>query len=135
MEVQPKYPEKSRKITHKTNNTSTTAVQEASQMKIEHWDTQKYGDLSETALRQFLVAQGFSVTRYIYPPGTKFPEHHHSEEKIDAVIRGTFRIEMNGESLLLQAGDYVHIPKGCLHSAEVLGDETVISLDAVKLSV
>lgn len=35
-------------------------------------------------------------------------------------------------SVTLVAGDCLHVPKGMLHSAEVVGDESVISLDAVK---
>ena len=41
-------------------------------------------------------------------------------------------MSMNGETRILRAGDMVEVPQGVVHSAEVVGDEPVISLDAVK---
>jgi quercetin dioxygenase-like cupin family protein len=99
---------------------------------VEHWDVQRDGALSETAMRCKLEAKGFKVTRYVYPPATHFPEHSHAVDKIDAVLSGRFKLSMQGESVMLMAGDMLAIPRGVLHSAEVLGDEPVVSLDAVK---
>ena len=38
---------------------------------------------------------------------------------------------MGKDSVVLKARDFVHVPAGAEHSAEVVGDEAVISLDAV----
>ena len=73
-------------------------------MKVEHWDEGRDGPVSEAARRRKLQERGFSVSRYDYPPGTFFPDHTHG----------------------------VDVPRGVLHRAEVVGDETVVSLDAVK---
>ena len=56
-------------------------------------------------------------------------------DKIDGVLSGRFRMEMFGDSVVLQAGDLLVVPRGTVHSAEVVGNEVVMSLDAVKLSV
>ncbi|HEY6971416.1 MAG TPA: cupin domain-containing protein [Candidatus Angelobacter sp.] len=102
-------------------------------MRIEHWDPQKDGALSESAMRRKLEQLGFRVTRYVYSPGTFFPTHTHSTAKIDAVLSGSFRITMGKDSVVLEAGDFVHVPAGAEHSAEVVGNEAVISLDAVAI--
>jgi quercetin dioxygenase-like cupin family protein len=99
---------------------------------IEHWDIAQDGPLSETALRTKLEARGYQVTRYIYPPGTVFPPHSHAIDKIDAVMSGQFKMAMQGETVILNAGDCLAVPRGVIHSAEVLGDEPVVSLDAVR---
>ena len=39
---------------------------------------------------------------------------------------------LQGQSIILEAGDCVEVPKGVKHSAEVIGTQAVISLDAVK---
>ena len=49
-----------------------------------------------------------------------------------AVLAGQFRITMGGKSVVLGPGDAVEVPRGAEHSAEVIGDETVVSLDAVE---
>ena len=80
-----------------------------------------------------LIALGYSVNRYTYPPGTCFPNYDHTVAKIDAVLSGRFKMTMYGKSLVLEAGDLLEIPCGVVHSAEVFGDQPVMSLDAIKI--
>lgn len=100
---------------------------------VEHWDEERDGSLSEKALRAKLEERGYRVSRYTYPPGTTFPDHAHGVEKIDAVLSGRFRITMGGAEVVLEAGDALLVPQGTVHRAEVVGDEPVVSLDAVKM--
>jgi mannose-6-phosphate isomerase-like protein (cupin superfamily) len=99
---------------------------------VERWNVEVDGPLSESALRRKLERLGYRVSRYVYPPGTEFPAHRHEVEKMDAVVAGRFRIVMQGESVGLGLGDAILVPCGAEHSAEVVGNESVISLDAVK---
>lgn len=101
-------------------------------MKVEHWRPDVDGPLSEQAMRRKLEKRGYSVTRYTYAPGTSFPEHSHSIDKIDAVLAGRFRMSMNGQAVILEPGDCLAVPRGMPHTAEVIGDEPVVSLDATK---
>jgi quercetin dioxygenase-like cupin family protein len=101
-------------------------------VKLEHWDRLRDGPLSEEALRRKLETLGYTVTRYAYPPGTRFPDHAHAEDKIDAVLSGRFRMTMEGKEAVLEAGDCLWVPRGTVHCAEVVGNETVVSFDAVR---
>jgi quercetin dioxygenase-like cupin family protein len=101
-------------------------------MKVERWNVERDGALSQQALLRKLEKLGYSVCRYTYPPGTYFPPHTHSQDKMDVVISGRFRIRMGGEELVLEAGDALLVPRGAEHSAEVVGAQPVVSLDAVK---
>ena len=40
---------------------------------------------------------------------------------------------MEGETILLQPGQAIQVPEGVVHSAEVVGNQPVVSLDAVKI--
>jgi len=101
-------------------------------IEIEHWDPAVDGALNEANMRAKLEARGYSVQRYIYAPGTYFPDHTHGVDKIDGVLSGRFRMAMGGMKVILEAGDCLAVPAGAVHSAEVVGKESVISLDAVK---
>ena len=101
-------------------------------MSVHRWDPQTDGELSEKTLRRKLEAQGYSVTRYVYPPGTHFPEHTHGVDKIDAVVSGQFEIAVEGAPAILGPGDWIAVPRGVRHTATVIGNSPVISLDAVK---
>ena len=103
-------------------------------MQVESWNEAEDGPLSEAALRRKLEASGYAVSRYVYPPGMYFADHTHGVDKIDAVLSGQFRVRMGGESVVLRAGDMVRIPKGAVHSAEVVGEEDAVSFDGVRQS-
>ena len=99
---------------------------------VERWDEGRDGPVSERVLRARLESRGYEVSLYTYPPGTVFTEHSHPVDKIDAVVCGTFRIVVEGQDVTLHAGDAVAVPRGAVHRAEVVGEEAVVSLDAVR---
>lgn len=101
-------------------------------MNIERWNAERDGPLSEKSLREKLEQRGYRVTRYVYPARTSFPEHTHGIDKIDAVLSGRFRMTLEGQEAILEAGDYLAVPRGAVHSAEVVGNEPVVSLDGTK---
>lgn len=100
----------------------------------EHWNAAVDGPLSEVKMRNKVTALGYSVQLYVYPPGTYFPPHTHGVDKIDGVLSGRFRMTMLDQAVTLTAGDTLKVPRGAVHSAEVVGDEPVVSLDAVRSS-
>ncbi|ELR22230.1 cupin domain containing protein [Acanthamoeba castellanii str. Neff] len=83
-------------------------------------------------MRKKLEAEGYSVSQYTYPPGTYFAPHTHKVEKKDAVVSGRFKMTMFGNTFVLEAGYCLLVPAGALHTAEVVGDEPVVSLDSKK---
>jgi quercetin dioxygenase-like cupin family protein len=102
-------------------------------MSVQRWNRETDGELTETALRRKLEAQGYTVSRYIYSPGTHFPEHTHSVDKIDAVVSGQFEIVLAGAAAVLGPGDWLTVPRGVRHAAKVVGNDPVVSLDAIKV--
>ncbi len=105
-------------------------MSDRAQAELRRWD--EVTPLGETAMRQKLESMGYRCSRYDYPPGTFFDEHSHAEDKIDAVLSGQFRITVGPQQFDLQAGDYLYVPRGVVHKAEVVGNETVSTLDGVR---
>ena len=103
-------------------------------MTIEAWDEARDGPLTEAALRRKMEQRGYQVSRYVYPPGTQFPNHSHEMDKLDAVVSGQFCIVLAGRRHVLKPGDLIEVPAGITHSAEVLGGLPVVSLDGVRVS-
>ena len=101
-------------------------------MAVQRWNVSD-GPATEAALRAKLESLGYAVAKYTYEPGTVFPDHRHGVDKIAAVISGRFRLVVGGHLAVLGPGDWVAIPRGSVHSATVIGDKPVVSLDAVKL--
>jgi mannose-6-phosphate isomerase-like protein (cupin superfamily) len=55
-------------------------------------------------------------------------------DKSKGVLSGRFRMAMTGGSVVLDAGDVLVVPKHVFHSAEVVGDEPVANLAAVRIA-
>ncbi len=99
---------------------------------VEHWDP-AWGELNEANMRRRLEQEGYQVHRYLYHPGTFFSEHTHDMDKKDTVLRGRLKIGTDDGEVILESGDMIAIPAGMAHTAEVVGDETVVSLDATRV--
>jgi quercetin dioxygenase-like cupin family protein len=102
-------------------------------MAIHRWNAALDGQFSEAALRAKLETLGYRIARYVYPPGTVFPDHRHGVDKVDAVVSGKFRLVIGGHVALLGPGDWVDVPCGTVHNAVVQGDDPVVSFDAIKI--
>jgi quercetin dioxygenase-like cupin family protein len=96
--------------------------------RLERW-SKRDGPLSEKRMMRALEFEGYDVLVYTYRAGTVFPEHEHARAKCDAVLEGVLRITVAGKAFDLGAGDRLYLPAGTRHSAEVVGGETVLSLD------
>jgi quercetin dioxygenase-like cupin family protein len=102
-------------------------------MAVRHWNAVADGPLTEAALRAKLEALGYRVARYVYEPGTEFPDHVHGVDKIDAVVSGRFRLVVAGHLHTLGPGDWIEIGRGVRHAAKVMGEAAVVSLDAIRI--
>lgn len=105
---------------------STTKVQ------VEKWNNVTDGELNARNLEKKLASKGYSYTKYTFPPGTDFPDHTHEVSKKDALLSGRFKVCMYGQTMELEPGDIVDIPKHTVHNAGVIGSETVTFYDSTK---
>ncbi len=101
------------------------------QVRLERW-TASDGPLSEKRMMRALELEGYDVLVYTYRPGTVFSEHEHAQNKCDAVLAGALRIRVGETPYDLGAGDRLYLPARTRHSAEVVGSETVVSLDGTR---
>jgi len=97
-------------------------------LRLERWSPAD-GVLTEKRLMRLMELEGYDVLVYTYKAGTRFPEHEHAQEKCDAVLEGVLRVTADGETFDLRQGDRLYVPAGTRHTAEVVGEKTVVSLD------
>jgi quercetin dioxygenase-like cupin family protein len=102
-------------------------------VQVRRWNGAADGPVTEAALRTRLEALGYAVARHVHPPGTRFPDHAHDADKIDAVVSGRFRLVIGGHTCELGPGDWVEVPRARRHNATVIGDQAVVSLDAIRV--
>ena len=102
-----------------------------STIRLEQWSAAD-GPVTEKKMMKLLESEGYEVSVYAYPRGTRFSEHEHAQDKCDAVLEGTLRVTVGVAAFDLQPGDRIYLPACTRHSAEVVGKKTVLSLDGTR---
>lgn len=100
--------------------------------RIERWDVQLDGPLSEAALQRKIEGLGFQISARTYPAGlaTPAPGDHHPT--LTAVVHGLVRLTLEGDPELLAAGDIAIVPAGARKRVEVVGPSTALCLEGVQ---
>ena len=101
--------------------------------QIEHWNAVTDGELTAANMMRKLGKLGASCKQYTFTSGTHFPDHTHEVSKKDGIVTGVFQITMYGETVVLYPGDSVDVPKDAVHNSEVVGEESVVLIDARDL--
>jgi quercetin dioxygenase-like cupin family protein len=65
--------------------------------------------------RRALDTDRATVTRYVFEPGARFPQHVHPQEQFTLVEEGTVELDAAGERSRLLAGDWSVIPPEVEH--------------------
>jgi quercetin dioxygenase-like cupin family protein len=82
--------------------------------------------------RQTVHGEKQTLVRYVYQPGSVFPEHSHAEEQITIVLSGSIDFTVGGSPLTLVAGEIALIPAHVPHSARVSGTDIVETLNTMS---
>ncbi len=87
----------------------------------------RWADLSEEQLnplltRKLITGDRVMLSELVLKKGCVVPPHHHENEQVSYVLRGTLKFVVNGKEIILHTGDVLHIPSNVVHSAEALED-------------
>lgn len=82
--------------------------------------------------RQTIQADRQTVVRYVYAPGSVFPEHAHAEEQVTVVLSGRIVFDVAGRRVALGPGEVAVIPSYVPHGARVEGNETVETINTLS---
>lgn len=77
--------------------------------------------------RQFVFGERSMLARIILRMGSIVPLHSHENEQITYILEGTLKFIVQGEEIIVRAGEALVIPSNVPHSAEALED--TIDLD------
>lgn len=100
--------------------------------RVEKWDRAEPPDVEE--LKSRMRSEGYSIFQWSDAAGAFYSDHDHSEDESHWVVSGSMELNVHGfGSVVLNAGDRDFMPAGTIHSARVIGDESVVYLIGAKL--
>lgn len=106
--------------------------QPLSRIRLEHWDQPNDGPLSEQAMMQKLLVWGYDTTREVLKPGARIEPSILEHEYVVAALSGELRLDVEGHSMSIRAGDCVIIPAGLELGMEAAGTKPVLKLTAAR---
>ncbi|XP_005112365.1 uncharacterized protein LOC101863317 [Aplysia californica] len=111
---------------------AVTEIKMSEKVNLQKWDESSDGRLTNANMKKKLESMGYRTCRYMFSPGTDFPDHTHNITKMDAITSGRFQMGMYGQTLVMEPGDILEVPKNTVHNAKVVGSEDVTFFDSTK---
>lgn len=98
---------------------------------VTHWPANA-GQVTINKIRARLEQEGLSPYRFDMIPGDVHGDHAHPDAEIRWVVSGRMRVLVDEEEIILEPGDRLDLAANVVHSADVFGDEAVVTLCASR---
>jgi len=100
-------------------------------MKKYEWDAMEPSAmpaLAGSVLRRYVSGEKLTIARIAFSTGAVTAEHRHENEQFSYVLEGTMEFTIEGEPLVVQAGEMVHLPSNILHGAKAVTEAVVLDV-------
>ena len=95
---------------------------ESAALRYIPWHTVPLEDLNPLLQRQFVVGQEIMLARVLLKKGCIVPLHSHANEQLTYIIEGALKFYVDGQEIVVHAGEVLSIPANMPHKAEALED-------------
>jgi quercetin dioxygenase-like cupin family protein len=91
-------------------------------VRLHRWDELSLEKVTEMVSRKMIAGTRQTMAQVYLKRGALVPLHAHDSEQLTYVLQGALRFVVNGEEVVVQEGEVLHIPSGMPHQAEALDD-------------
>ena len=84
--------------------------------------------LNPLTTRQYIVGTSTMLARIVLRKGAVVPLHHHFHEQISHVVEGALEFRMNGQPIVVRAGEILCIPPHLPHEVVALEDSVALDI-------
>ncbi len=116
------------KVARRTTKKKVTAraprKRDAKNANAKHiqWTSVALEDLNPLLQRHFIVGQDLMLARVLLKKGCIVPEHSHHNEQITYILEGALKFWIDGQVIVVNAGEVLTIPPHMPHKAEAMED-------------
>lgn len=86
------------------------------------WNEVELEALKPDLGRQLLVGQDLMLARVLLKKGCVVPEHSHINEQLTYIVEGALKFDIDGQEIVVKAGEVLCIPPNMPHAALALED-------------
>ncbi len=121
MAISEKNPKTSKPHARARRNVTKQARGEAPLQYIP-WHNIPLEEVNPLLQRQFVVGQEIMLARVLLKKGCIVPEHSHHNEQLTYILDGALKFWIDGQEIVVHAGEVLCIPADMPHKAEALED-------------
>lgn len=92
------------------------------ELKYFRWNEVELEHLNPLIDRQMVVGQTMMAARVLLKKGAHVPLHHHINEQVTYILEGALKFAINGQEIVVSAGQVLCIPPNMPHEAWALED-------------
>ena len=102
----------------------------STQSEVKHirWADLPVESLNPLLGRQLVVGDQIMVSRILLKKGCVVPMHSHVNEQVAYMLEGALKFTINGDEIVVRAGEFLCIPPNVPHQAEALEDTVDIDI-------
>jgi quercetin dioxygenase-like cupin family protein len=84
-----------------------------------------FGELTTYKIPSHMTGGAYTLFEVISRPGSGPPPHvHHREDEAIYVLEGEYEFSIKGQTMKVEAGSLLYVPKGVLHAHENVGERS-----------
>jgi quercetin dioxygenase-like cupin family protein len=90
--------------------------------RLHRWDEIALEKVTEMVSQKIIGGEKQMIAQIYLKRGAQVPMHSHESEQMTYVLQGSLRFLVDGEEVVVNEGDVLHIPSFTSHQAEALED-------------
>jgi quercetin dioxygenase-like cupin family protein len=91
-------------------------------MEHYNWEKMDREVVNPQLARKVISGEKVMVAQVFLAKGAEVPEHHHESEQITYILEGALEFQIEGQTILVSAGEVLRIPSHVPHRAVALED-------------
>jgi quercetin dioxygenase-like cupin family protein len=92
------------------------------------WNQLPAEQLNPQVIRRVIHTDAMTIARLHINKGAAVPTHHHINEQVATVERGALQFDLDGQEIILSAGQSLAIPPNVPHGVVALEDTIVVDV-------
>jgi unsaturated pyranuronate lyase len=96
------------------------------------WSDLPFESINPSIDRKFITTDRITLAHFELKRGGVVPRHAHENEQISWIVKGALKFKVDGDEMVVSAGEVLQIPGGVAHEVEVLEDTFVVDVFSPK---
>ena len=97
-------------------------------MKVHNWNEIENEQITDSLTRRYISSDNVTMARFFLKKGCLVQAHSHANEQMLTVITGALKFVVDGDEIIVGAGQTIQIPPFATHYVEAVEDTDALDV-------